>query len=319
MYEQHSVAVVVMAYDEEKQISGVLDSIPDFVDEIIVVDDCSKDATVKVVREHALFKENRITLFEHEVNLGVGGTLTTGHKYARDQNHALVAVMAGDGQMNPYDLSVLLQPLVSDQTDFVKGNRLASGEAFREIPKARYLGNVILSFFTKIASGYWHIADSQSGFSAMNGVALRAINWDQMYQRYGQPNDLLVKLNVAGMRVMDVPVAPVYNIGEESKLKIHKVILPISLLLAKLFVWRLVEKYVIRNFHPLVLFYAIGFLNIALGAIFLVRLAVLWFIKGSVPELTLMIFLFSTSLGCNSIFFAMWFDYDENKHLNRLD
>jgi GT2 family glycosyltransferase len=246
----------------------------------------------------------------------VGGAIATGYEYARDHGYDVAVVMAGDGQMDPDDLPAILDPVIDDQADYTKGNRLVTGEAFRKIPKIRFFGNSALSLFTKIASGYWHVADSQTGYTAINRSALETIDWQQMYKRYGQPNDLLVKLNVAGMRVVDVPIEPVYNVGEKSGIKVRKVVFTIGSLLVRLFFWRLKEKYIIRNFHPLVFFYAFGFFGLALSAVLFIRLMVLWIAQGSVPEITFLSWLFSFSLGFNSLFFAMWFDYEENKHLN---
>ena len=118
-----------------------------------------------------------------------------------------------------------------------------------------YFGNAVLSLLTKIASGYWHVADSQSGYTAMNRNVLNTINWRFMYTRYGQPNHLLIMLNVFNFRVRDVPVIPVYGIGEKSGIKVKKVIFTLSWLLFKNFMWRMKEKYFIRDFHPLIFFY----------------------------------------------------------------
>ncbi|TXI75748.1 MAG: glycosyltransferase family 2 protein [Dokdonella sp.] len=316
MYRNKRIAVVVPAYNEETQIARVIETMPALVDKIVITNDCSKDRTAEVVRNHPGYDVGRVTLLEHVVNQGVGGAIATGYKWARDQAYDIAVVMAGDGQMAPEDLPALLDPVVDDVADYTKGNRLVTGEAFKRIPKIRFFGNSALSLLTKIASGYWHVADSQTGYTAINLEALRAIDWDNMYKRYGQPNDLLVKLNVEGMRVVDVPIEPVYNVGEKSGIKIHKVVLTIGLLLLRLFFWRLKEKYIIRNFHPLVFFYAFGFFGVALSALAFVRLVWLTIIQGSVPEITFLGWLFSFSLGFNSLFFAMWFDYEENKHLN---
>jgi hypothetical protein len=137
-----------------------------------------------------------------------------------------------------------------------------------------------------------------------------------MYKRYGQPNDLLVKLNVAEMRVVDVPIEPVYNVGEKSGIRVRKVVFSIGSLLVRLFFWRLKEKYIILNFHPLVFFYLFGFFSIGMSLLLTIRLLFLWATVGSIPEITFLAWLFSFSIGFNSLFFAMWFDYDENKHLN---
>lgn len=316
MYKNKKVSVVVPAYNEETQIARVIETMPDFIDMIVIVNDLSKDATSEVVRNHPQYTAGKVTLIEHDVNQGVGGAIASGYKWSRDNNYDISVVMAGDGQMDPDDLPAILDPVVEGEADYTKGNRLVTGEAFKKIPKIRFFGNSALSLFTKIASGYWHVADSQTGYTAISQRALHAINWDKMYKRYGQPNDLLVKLNVEEMRVVDVPIEPVYNVGEKSGIKVRKVIFTIGSLLVRLFFWRLKEKYIIRNFHPLVFFYAFGFFNVALSIFLFVRLIALWIIQGQIPEITFLSWLFAFSLGFNSMFFAMWFDYSENKHLN---
>ena len=197
MYRNKSVAVVVPAFNEETQINLVIDTMPEWVDHIVIVNDRSRDRTSEVVRANPVFASGRIELIEHEVNQGVGGAIATGYKWARDNGIDVAVVMAGDGQMDPADLPAILDPVVEDQADYTKGNRLVTGEAFRKIPKIRFFGNSILSLLTKIVSGYWHVADSQTGYTAISAEALAAIDWDRMYKRYGQPNDLLVKVDRA--------------------------------------------------------------------------------------------------------------------------
>jgi glycosyltransferase involved in cell wall biosynthesis len=316
VYRQKKIAVVVPAYNEETQIAKVIETMPDSVDMTIIINDCSRDRTSEVVRSHPAMAMGRLTLLEHEVNQGVGGAIATGYKWARDNDYDIAVVMAGDGQMAPRDLPAILDPVVDDAADYTKGNRLVTGDAFKKIPKIRFFGNSALSLLTKIASGYWHVADSQTGYTAINQAGLMAIDWDNMYKRYGQPNDLLVKLNVAGMRVVDVPIEPVYNVGEKSGIKVRKVVFTIGSLLVRLFFWRLKEKYIIRNFHPLVFFYAFGMFSLFLSGLLFVRLILLWIGQGFVPEITFLSWIFSFSIGFNSLFFAMWFDYEENKHLN---
>lgn len=316
MYRDRSISVVVPAYNEETQIDKVIDTMPDFVDHIVIVNDKSKDRTSEVVRANPAFASGRVVLIDHEVNQGVGGAIATGYKWSRDNNIDIAVVMAGDAQMNPDDLPGLLDPVVEDRADYTKGNRLVTGDAFKKIPKIRFFGNSALSLLTKIASGYWHVADSQTGYTAINHAALRAIDWDKMYKRYGQPNDVLVKLNVAEMRVVDVPVEPVYNVGEKSGIRVRKVIFTIGSLLVRLFFWRLKEKYIIRNFHPLVFFYAFGMFSFLISLLFLFRIVWMWIATGVAPEISILGWLFSFSIFFNSTFFAMWFDYEANKHLN---
>ena len=313
MYKAHSVGVVIPCYNEATQIEAVLQTIPEYVDHVVVVDDCSKDETVSVVKAFTSSNATQIHLIEHEINEGVGGAIASGYCWMRDHSIDAAAVMAGDGQMNPEDLPHLLDPVVSGEADYSKGNRFVWSGAYDRIPRVRYIGNAILSFLTKIASGYWHVADSQTGYTVINKKALEVIDWQSMYKRYGQPNDLLVKLNVHSFRVKDVPVEPVYDVGEQSGINVRKVVFTIGWLLVKLFFWRLKEKYIIRDFHPLVLFYFMAFSLLIISACFLVRLIWLWIGTGSVPEITLLALIFCFSSSMQSAFFAMWFDsqYEE--------
>lgn len=308
------IAVIVPAFNEEKLIGKVLKTIPSFVDHVIVIDDASSDRTGEVAKTHQE-EDSRITYIQHKINEGVGGAIVTGYKWARDNGIDISVVMAGDAQMDPKDLPELLDPVVEGATDYSKGNRLFTGKAWKVIPKSRYFGNAVLSFLTKIASGYWHVADSQSGYGAITLEALKTIDVDAIYKRYGMPNDLLVKLNVYNFRVQDIPVTPVYGIGERSGIKIYKVVFTLSFLLMKLFLWRLKEKYVIRDFHPLVLFYLMGFVLTPIGIVFGFYLLIYRIFIGPVAATSALFSAFFTISGLQSLFFAMWFDMEYNKEL----
>ncbi len=313
MYKNKTVYVIVPAYNESTQIATVIETMPTIVDRIVVVDDASSDDTAEIVEKYVKGEGGRIVLTRHTVNQGVGGGIATGYEYARDQGADMAVVMAGDGQMNPEDLPALLEPVAGDQADYAKGNRLISGEAYTKIPKVRYFGNAFLSLLTKISSGYWHVADSQSGYTVINKKALHTIDWRKMYRRYGQPNDILIRLNVYNFRVMDVPIEPVYNIGEKSGIKIRQVMFTISWLLVKLFLWRIKEKYIIRDFHPLVFFYflgaAFGFLSIVLA----IRMLLFWYLLGHIPPINALATMFSFMSSSQFTLFAMWFDMEANK------
>jgi len=314
MYKEKSVAVVVPCYNEGTQIGIVINTMPEYVDYIVIVDDKSKDNTVDCIKDFQ--KTNKkIVLVCHEKNQGVGGAIASGYKWCRDNNIDCTAVMAGDAQMDPDDLPNLLDPVVAGEVDYAKGNRLISGDAWEKIPRVRYLGNSGLSFMTKIASGYWHVTDSQTGYTVINHKALKRIDWDHMYKRYGQPNDLLVRLNVYSFRVRDIEIKPVYGVGEKSGIKIRKVLFTIPKLLLKMFLWRMKEKYIIRDFHPLVFFYFMGLLLFIADAALLVRLIALKIMDGFFPPTTLLLFVFVTIMAFQSVFFAMWFDMEYNKEL----
>jgi glycosyltransferase involved in cell wall biosynthesis len=316
MLKKQKVAVVVPAYNEEKLISRVIQTMPHYVDSIFIVDDASSDKTEAVVKKWMKIPAGRrVKLLSMDKNSGVGAAIGRGYQEAIKSGNDVVAVMAGDAQMNPDDLKLLLQPVVDGQADYTKGNRLFTGEAWRIIPRHRYLGNAFLSLLTKISSGYWHLADSQTGFTAISAKALRLLPMDELFPRYGYPNHLLAMLNVFNFRVRDVPVEPVYNIGEKSGIRLWRVAPSLSFLLIRNFFWRMWQKYVIRDFHPLVFFYTMAFLLLGASLPLFVRMILRWAETGSIPSINSLAFMFTFITGLQSLFFAMWFDMDYNKDL----
>ena len=314
MYSEKTIAVVVPAYNEERLIDRTLSSMPEFVDNIIVVNDRSTDKTSEVVRDIA-GHDKRITLLEHEVNQGVGGAIITGYKKARDLQIDVTVVMAGDAQMDPRDLVPIIEPIANGTADYSKGNRLFHGDAWDMIPRYRYLGNSLLSLMTKIASGYWHIADSQSGYTAISLLALQKLNLDKIYKRYGMPNDILIMLNELDFSVRDVHIRPVYNIGEKSGIRLMRVIPRISWILFKGFWRRLVYKYIIKDFHPLVFFYCLSFVLLTASLPLAIRLLYVWASRGDIPDINAMAVVFTLISGLQTLFFGMWFDMEYNKDL----
>jgi glycosyltransferase involved in cell wall biosynthesis len=260
-----SVGVVVPAYNEERQIDKVLETMPDFVDHIVVVDDHSTDKTLERARAWEDRLGQRLSVIAQPRNQGVGAAITSGYKRSIELGLDVVAVMAGDGQMDPNDLDTIIRPVIEGKADYSKGNRLFTGEAWRKTPPVRYIGNAFLSMLTKIASGYWHVADSQSGYTAISRTALEGLDLDRIYPSYGYPNDMLVRLNENNIRVADVPVHPRYGIGERSSMNIFKVIPTVSLLLFRGFFHRLFFKYMVKDFHPLVFFYFFGIAFLIVG------------------------------------------------------
>ena len=186
--EGKRVAVVVPAFQEELLVADTISGIPDFVDLIVVVDDHWADATVENARATG---GPRLEVIEHAENQGVGGAIATGYARCRELGIDVTCVMAGDNQMDPAELATLVAPVARGELDYAKANRLVSGEAWTLIPRSRYLGNAVLSLLTKIASGYWHVADSQAGYTALSLDALGRLDLDRLYRRYGFPNDVL--------------------------------------------------------------------------------------------------------------------------------
>jgi len=364
MLHDKTVAVVIPAYNEERQILEVLESIPAFVDRIIVVDDCSTDKTEEVISGFILREKqcdsnipivekiieqsryNRADMVLHDIALkesgyfipsviagkpsdrdrtifikhlkngGVGSAIASGYKWCMDHQIDCTAVMAGDGQMDPAELNSICSPVIKEGIHYVKGNRLIHRSAWQVIPTTRYLGNSILSILTKIASGYWHVSDTQSGYTAISLQALKSIKIYNIYKDYGMPNDLLVKLNIASCTIKEVGIKPVYDIGEKSKMKLFKVIPRISCLLLKSFIIRLWVKYLIRDFHPLFLLYHFSFLLGLISMPYMLKIInIMVFTNDNVPTLTMLAFAFLFISAFQSLLFAMWMDIQDNERL----
>jgi glycosyltransferase involved in cell wall biosynthesis len=312
VFEGKRVGVVVPAHDEEALIGATLAGIPPLADRIFVVDDGSSDRTAERALEAG---DPRVEVLSHERRSGVGAAILTGYRRALADGLDVVAVMNGDNQMDPDDLTTLVQPVARGELDYAKANRLATGQAWALIPKTRFFGNAILSMLTKIASGYWHVADSQSGYTVVSREMLERLDLDRVYTSYGFPNDMLVHLNVWNARVRDFPSRPIYGVGERSKMRIRHVVPRIAWLLLRGFFWRLWEKYVKRDFHPLVFFYVLGFIATVAGV--LLGLVVVGYrIAGySIPVATVVLVAVLVISGLQFTLFAMWFDMESNKDL----
>ncbi|HZT90897.1 MAG TPA: glycosyltransferase family 2 protein [Gaiellaceae bacterium] len=306
------MAVVVPAHDEEGLIGPTVQGIPGFVDRIFVVDDASTDATAERARAVG---DPRVEVITHDRNRGVGAAIVTGYKRALAERIDATAVMAGDNQMDPDELQGMALPVVRDELDYAKANRLFTGSAWKLIPRNRYLGNAILSLLTKIASGYWHVADSQAGYTVISLRMLRLLDLERIYTSYGFPNDMLVHLNVWNARVRDFPSRPIYGVGERSGIRIRRVVPRISWLLWKGFFWRMREKYVIRDFHPLVFFYFLGFLMTTVGLVLGIVEVVLRALGNNITPATIVLVALLLISGSQFTLFAMWFDMESNKDL----
>lgn len=228
MIDSKTIAVVVPAYNEQKLIEHTLLAIPKCADKIIVVDDASTDNTNWFIRQ-AAEKDGRIEQITHSENRGVGASIATGYKLAKALHIDITVVMAGDGQMDPKDFQKIINPVLHGEADYSKGNRFV-------IPLWKYFGNVILSFLTRLLTGY-KISDCQSGYTAINKDTLHKIDLDNIYPRYGMPNDFLFKLSKIRAKVKDVYTTPVYHIGEKTGIKLKEVVPKISLLFGRM-VWQ---------------------------------------------------------------------------------
>lgn len=244
MYKGKKIGVVVPAYNEEKFIAGVINTIPCYVDKVYAVNDCSTDKT-KEIMSNLAGHSSRLLVVNRQVKGGVGAAIISGHKCALRDNLDIVAVMAGDGQMDPAILSKFLDPVIQGTADYAKGNRLSHTEHVKGMPTFRKFGNFILTYLTRIASGYWNISDPQNGYTAISSNTLRLLDLDEVEKGFAFENDLLVRLNVVSARVVDVPHQSIYT-GQQSKINYLKFIITTSRLLSRDTLWRIWAKYIKR-------------------------------------------------------------------------
>ena len=264
MYKGKKVTVVVPAYNVASHIQQVLKTIPEFVDHVVVVDDCGSDETGQLL---AQVTDSRVVVFKHESNQGVGGAMVTGFKRALKDGSDLIVKMDGDGQMDPQYIPHLLDPLIEEGYGYAKGNRFLDNAELRDMPALRLLGNYGLTFLTKLASGYWHVFDPQNGFVALKAEALQKIDLDHIAKRYFFENDMLVHLNIFGYRVKDVPIPARYG-QEASSMSILEVLVTFPVYLFKRFWYRIYQKDILRDFSPIALFWVCGLALFSWGFLF---------------------------------------------------
>jgi glycosyltransferase involved in cell wall biosynthesis len=254
MYRGLTVAVAIPAYRAESTIAGVVSSLPDLVDRVIVVDDASPDGTGAAL---AAIRDARLTVLTHEKNRGVGGAMKTAFRKSLELGGDIVVKLDSDGQMDPAQLPVLLDALIDNHCDYAKGNRFLDTRALVQMPRLRLLGNLALTFMTKAASGYWHIFDPQNGYVACRSTVLRRLDLDAISDDYFFENDMLVHLNILETRVIDVPMPARYS-GELSSMRIRTVVRRFPSRLFSRFWKRIWHRYVLRDFSPVAVFLLAG-------------------------------------------------------------
>lgn len=263
MFYHHKIAIIIPAYKVESHIGKVVSSLPDYVDQIIVVDDCSPDKSAEAA---AAAKDPRLEIIRHEKNTGVGGAMKTGFKRALALGADIAVKMDGDNQMDPEYLPALLHPLAMKECDYIKGNRFSLLETNENMPWIRKLGNQALTFLNKVASGYWHVFDPQNGYLAIRADTLRKLKLDLIDDTYFFENSMLINLNVIEARVSDVYV-PTRYATEQSSLKIGWVLRKFPAKLLRGFFFRIFYRYVYRDVSPIFIFLVFGSLFFVAGTL----------------------------------------------------
>ena len=308
MYKERVVTAVLPGYNEANHVGQVIQTMPEFVDYIVVVDDCSKDGTVEAATGAG---DSRLIVLATPTNQGVGGAMVMGYRRAMELDSDIIAKMDADGQMDPAYLSSLLDAIIEQGYDYAKGNRFLASESLGVMPRHRLFGNIVLTFLTKMASGYWHIFDPQNGYTAIRAVALRVLDLEKIHKRYFFENDMLVHLNFFGFRVKDVAIPARYG-QEESNISIFKVGTTFPLLLVRRYFHRIYQKYVLRDFSPIALFLFLGLILFFWGTLFGLYLWIKTAISGiATPTGTIMLALLPLVLGFQLLLEAIVLDVQE--------
>ncbi|MFC4438076.1 MULTISPECIES: glycosyltransferase family 2 protein [Natrialbaceae] len=330
MYKGKSVGVVVTAYNEDAFVGRVIETIPSFVDRIYVVDDASPDDCWNVIRDVATrINESesaeperavadggdgrQVVPIRHDENRGYGAAVKTGYERAVADGIDVVAVMNGDGQMDPAILDRIIEPVVTDEADYAKGNRLLTPEHRASMSTFRFVGNAMLTGLSKFASGYWTISDPQNGYTAISSEAIEKLDLESVTDNYGFLNHVLTHLNVNEFRVADVPMTAVYG-DEESSIGYSSFVQFVSLLLLRSFLWRLKTSYVVRRFHPVVVFYGAGATGLAGGTVGLIA-SLARRVRGAESFTAGVASFVAFLVGAVALGIAIWLDAEESSHL----
>lgn len=315
MYKNNKIGVVIPAYNEAGLILDTLKNIPSIIDFILVIDDNSTDDTLENINKCKKV-DSRIISLPNSSNKGLGYNLIKGYQYFIDKKIAdIIVVMAGDNQMDPNDLPTILDKIIDENIDYVKGNRLFHKE-ISSMPRYRFIGNSLLTILTKFSCGYYSIMDPQCGYTGIKLNALSTIPIQTMTKRYGYNADILAMLNVYKFKVRDVEVRPVYE-NEKSKIKLFTYIFKTSFLLLKLFFYRMIHKYVIRDFHPLVLMIFFGIFSLLFISVpLLFRIIYITSVIGYLPQTSLILFTLFFLTGIQSLFFGLSLDMSYNNNNN---
>jgi len=318
VYREKKISLVIPAYNEEKLIKPTLENIPDIIDRVYVVDDCSPDNQNQVILECGK-NDKRIELIKHETNQGPGGAIITGYLKSSQDNYDIAVVVGGDNQMPLHEVSRFLDPIIDGKADYTKGNRFLLSQlddTLSKMPKTRLIGNWMITALTKIASGYYKIMDFVDGYTAISKEAIDLIDWTKAWKKYGYPMDFLIRMNAYSLKTIDIPRTAVYLPGErQSQIKGFKYFLQCTPMLIRGFFWRLKFKYLYRDFHPLFLFYYLGLFLFPLGFLSGLYLAIDKFFLGgfAVTGPRSILAALMVLMGLQFLLFAMFFDMEEGK------
>jgi dolichol-phosphate mannosyltransferase len=263
--ELKKISVVIPAYKVSKHLRDLIPRIGSEIQNIIVVDDFCPEGSGKIAEELAL-EDHRISVVFHDRNMGVGGAMKSGYLKALSFDSDVIVKLDGDGQMNPEDIMKLVEPILSNSVSYTKGNRFYDVEAITKMPKVRILGNLVLSFISKLSTGYWMMFDPNNGFTAVNSEMLRNIPFNKVDNRFFFESDMLFRLNLLRADVMDVPLPAIYG-NEVSNLSVTKVFFEFLYKHNRNFWKRITYSYFLREFTLASIEFILGTILLTFGVI----------------------------------------------------
>lgn len=264
MFRNRRISLVVPCFGVAERLPGVIRTAPDFIDDIIVVDDGSADDVAGAVR---IASSERVVLLRHDTNRGLARAMETGFRKALELGADVVVKMDGDGQMDPAQLPRLLEPVLAGQADLAKGNRFLRRRHLQGMPRTRLGGNLALSFLTKLASGYWNVFDPTNGYLAIRRQVLEEIDLGRLGPGFFFETSLLCEAYLAGAVVRDVPMPARYG-GERSSLSLRWTLGMFPFLLLRAFGRRIALQHFLRDFTPVALFLLTGTALCGFGLVF---------------------------------------------------
>ena len=273
------IAAVIPCYRVREHILPLLSRIGPECSLIYCVDDKCPENSGAYIQEHT--KDPRVRVLFHEVNQGVGGAVMTGYKAAIQEGATVMVKLDGDGQMDPALLPAFVAPIIDGNADYTKGNRFFHVEDVREMPPLRLFGNAVLSFMTKLSSGYWSTFDPTNGYTAIHASVACLLPFAKIERRYFFESDMLFRLNVLRARVVDIPMAAVYR-GEKSSLVISSIAGEFLWKHARNFAKRIGYNYFLRDFSIASVELLLGVPLVAFGFFFGLHTWILSFDTGVV-------------------------------------
>jgi len=260
-----TIAVVIPAFRETQHVLDVLARCGPEVTRIYVVDDGCPDATGRLVESRCT--DPRVRVLFHETNCGVGAATLTGYARALEDGAEVIVKVDGDGQMDPALIPRFVAPLLRGEADYVKGNRFHTIDGLRDMPWPRLVGNAVLSFVTKISTGYWNVFDPTNGFTAIHAAVARELPFERISKRFFFESDMLFRLNTIQAVVTDVPMRAIYR-EEQSSLSIARAVGEFSVKHLGNAARRLFYNYYLRNFNVASLQILVGTVFLVVGTVF---------------------------------------------------